>query len=105
MIEAALAPFNVGSVQRVRRTRVGIGVWKVTLALSAAIGRVCRGGTCDDGVKVFIGPEIVLHALPSNQPRASVIDAFVRADFQANGRGVETYDQLVLGARYLLDVF
>jgi hypothetical protein len=87
------------------RTRVGIGVWKVTLALSAAVGRVCRGGTCDDGVKAFIGPEIVLHALPSNQPRASVIDAFVRADFQANGRGVETYDQLVLGARYLLDVF
>jgi hypothetical protein len=87
------------------RTRVGIGVWKVTLALSAAVGRVCRGGTCDDGVKAFIGPEIVLHALPSKQPRAPVIDAFVRADFQANGRGVETYDQLVLGARYLLDVF
>lgn len=87
------------------RTRVGIGVWKVTLGLSAAVGRVCRGGTCDSGVKAFIGPEIVLHALPSQQPRASVIDAFVRADFQANGRGVETYDQLVLGARYLLDVF
>jgi hypothetical protein len=87
------------------RTRVGIGVWKVTLALSAAVGRVCRGGTCDDGVKAFLGPEIVLHALPSKQPRASVFDAFVRADFQANGRGVETYDQLVLGARYLLDVF
>jgi hypothetical protein len=87
------------------RTRAGIGVWKVTLALSAAVGRVCRGGTCDDGVKAFIGPEIVLHALPSTQPRASVIDAFVRADFQVNGRGIETYDQLVLGARYLLDVF
>lgn len=57
------------------------------------------------GVKAFIGPEIVVHALPSKDPRASVIDAFVRADFQANGRGVETYDQLVLGARYLLDVF
>ncbi len=87
------------------RGRVGIGVWKVTLALSAAVGRVCRGGTCDDGVKAFIGPEIVLHALASKQPRASVIDAFVRADFQANGRGAETYDQIVLGARYLLDVF
>jgi hypothetical protein len=87
------------------RTRVGIGVWKVTLGLSAAVGRVCRGGTCDDAVKAFLGPEIVLHALPSDQPRASVIDVFVRADFQANGRGVQTYDQLVLGARYLLDVF
>ncbi|HET7499724.1 MAG TPA: hypothetical protein VFK02_01940 [Kofleriaceae bacterium] len=87
------------------RTRVGIGVWKVTLGLSAAVGRVCRGGTCDDGVKAFIGPEIVLHALPSDQPRASVVDAFVRADFQASGRGVETYDHIVLGARYLLDIF
>jgi len=94
-----------GADRWLARTRVGIGVWKVTLALSAAVGRVCRGGTCDDGVKAFIGPEIVLHALPSNEPRASVIDAFVRADFQANGRGVETYDQLVLGVRYLLDVF
>jgi hypothetical protein len=94
-----------GADRWIGRTRVGIGVWKVTLALSAAVGRVCRGGTCDDGVKAFLGPEIVLHALPSNQPRASVIDAFVRADFQVNGRGLETYDQLVLGARYLLDVF
>jgi len=95
----------LGADRWLGRTRVGIGVWKLTLALSAAVGRVCRGGTCDDGVKAFVGPEIVLHALISDQPRASVIDAFVRADFQANGRGVETYDQLVLGARYLLDVF
>jgi hypothetical protein len=95
----------LGADRWLGRTRVGIGVWNVTLALSAAVGRVCRGSTCDSGVKVFIGPEIVVHALPSKDPRASVIDAFVRADFQANGRGVETYDQLVLGARYLLDVF
>jgi hypothetical protein len=95
----------LGADRWLGRTRVGIGVWKVTLGLSAAVGRVCRGGTCDDGVKAFLGPEIVLHALPSDQPRASVIDAFVRADFQANARGVETYDQLVFGARYLLDVF
>jgi hypothetical protein len=95
----------LGADRWLGRMRVGIGVWKVTLALSAAVGRVCRGGTCDSGAKAFIGPEIVVHALPSKDPRASVIDAFVRADFQANGRGVETYDQLVLGARYLLDVF
>lgn len=94
-----------GAERWLGRTRVGIGVWKVTLALSAAVGRVCRGATCDDGVKVFVGPEIVLHALPSKEPRASVIDVFVRADLQANGRGVETYDQFVLGGRYLLDLF
>jgi hypothetical protein len=86
------------------RTRVGVGVWKVTLALSAAVGRVCRGATCDDGVKAFLGPEVVLHALTSKNPRASVVDVFLRADFQTNGRGVETYDQLVLGGRFLLDL-
>lgn len=87
------------------RTRVGIGVWKLTLGISAAVGRVCRGGTCDDGVKLFSGPELVAHFLTSKNPRASVVDAFLRFDFQATGRGVETYDQAVLGARFLLDVF
>ena len=61
-------------------------------------------GTCDDGVKVFAGPELVAHFLTSKNPRASVVDVFVRADLQTTGRGAETYDQLVLGARYLLDV-
>jgi hypothetical protein len=93
-----------GAERWVGRTRVGIGVWKVTLALSAAVGRVCRGGACDDGVKGFIGPEVVLHFLTSKQPRASVVDAFVRADFQATGRATETYDQLVVGARFLFDL-
>ncbi|HEY5945890.1 MAG TPA: hypothetical protein VIV40_10390 [Kofleriaceae bacterium] len=93
-----------GAERWIGRTRVGIGVWKFTLGLSAAVGRVCRGGTCDDGVKGFIGPEVVLHFLTSKNPRASVVDAFLRADFQANGRGVETYDQLVVGARFLLDL-
>jgi hypothetical protein len=94
-----------GAERWLGRTRVGVGVWKLTLGLSSAVGRVCRGGTCDDGVKVFIGPEVVAHFLMSQNPRASVLDAFVRADFQANGRGIETYDQLVLGVRYLLDIF
>ncbi|HEU4728459.1 MAG TPA: hypothetical protein VFT22_11230 [Kofleriaceae bacterium] len=44
-------------------------------------------------------------AAEPDQPRASVIDAVVRADFQANARGVETHDHIVLGARYPLDVF
>jgi hypothetical protein len=93
-----------GAERWLGRTRVGVGVWKVTLAASLAVGRVCRGATCDDGVKVFAGPEVVLHLLMSKNPRASVVDAFVRFDVQTNGRGGETYDQLVLGARYLLDV-
>lgn len=93
-----------GAERWLGRTRVGIGVWKLTVGLSAAVGRVCRGGTCDDGIKAFVGPELVAHFLTSKNPRASVVDVFARADFQASGRGVETYDQLVLGARFLLDL-
>ena len=93
-----------GAERWLGRTRIGIGVWKLTLGASLAVGRVCRGGTCDDGVKVFAGPELVAHFLTSKNPRASVVDVFVRADLQTTGRGAETYDQLVLGARYLLDV-
>jgi hypothetical protein len=92
-----------GADRWLARTRAGVGVWKLTLAISAAAGRVCRGATCDDGVKLFTGPEVVVHFLTSKSPRASVIDTFVRADFQATGRGSVTYDQLVLGARFLLD--
>jgi hypothetical protein len=93
-----------GAERWIGRTRVGIGVWKFTLALSAAVGRVCRGDTCDDGVKGFIGPEVVLHFLTSKNPRASVVDVFLRFDFQATGRADTTYDHAVLGVRYLLDI-
>lgn len=94
-----------GAERWLGRTRVGLGVWKLTLGISAAVGRVCRGPTCDDGLKFFSGPEVVLHFLTSKKPRASVVDAFMRFDLQASGRGTaETYDQLVLGARFLLDV-
>jgi hypothetical protein len=86
------------------RFRAGIGIWKFTLAGSLAVGRACRGTGCDDGVKVFAGPEVVLHFLTSRNPRASVVDAFVRVDFQTNGRGTETYDQMVLGGRFLFDL-
>jgi hypothetical protein len=94
-----------GAERWLGRTRVGIGVWKFTLGLSASVGRVCRGVTCDDGVKGFIGPEVTLHFLTSKNPRASVVDAFLRLDFQATGRAeTTTYDHAVLGVRYLFDI-
>lgn len=93
-----------GAARWLGRTRVGIGVWKFTLAISASVGRVCRGAQCDDGVKLFSGPEVVLHFLTSKNPRASVADVFFRADFQATGRNTTAYDQLVLGVRYLVDL-
>lgn len=93
-----------GAERWMGRTRVGLGVWKVTVALSASFGRACRGDGCDDGVKAFVGPEVVLHIIPRKNPRANVIDVFLRSDFQANGRGDTTYDQIVLGTRILLDL-
>lgn len=93
-----------GAERWMGRTRVGLGVWKVTIALSASFGRACRGEGCDD-VKAFIGPEVVLHIIPRKNPRANVIDVFLRGDYQANGRASETtYDQLVIGTRILLDL-
>lgn len=95
-----------GAERWLARTRVGIGVWKLTLAISAAVGRVCRGDTGCDDVAVYSGPEVVAHFLMSKKPRASVVDVFLRFDLQATGRATDTtYDQAVLGARYLLDVF
>ena len=86
------------------RLRVGFGVSKVTLGLSASFGRACRGDGCNDSVRAFVGPEVVVHVQTSKQPRSNVIDAFARFDLQATGRSDgTTYDQVVLGARFLLD--
>lgn len=93
-----------GAERWMGRTRVGIGVWKVTVGLSASFGRACRGDGCDDGVKAFVGPEVTLHIIPKKNPRANVIDVFLRSDFQTNSRGTETYDQIVIGTRLLIDV-
>jgi hypothetical protein len=93
-----------GNERWMGRTRVGIGVWKFTLALSASFGRVCRGDLCNDHIKGYIGPEVVLHVIPSKNPRANVIDGFLRFDWQATGRSdTTTYDQLVVGVRYMVD--
>ena len=85
------------------RVRVGFGVWHVTLGLSGAFGRACRGDGCVADVHLFAGPEVTLHVLTSKNPRADVIDGFVRFDMQATGREGTTYDQAVIGARFLLD--
>jgi hypothetical protein len=65
---------------------------------------VCSGENCEVSVRGFIGPEIVLHLLTSKKPRASVVDVFLRFDYQVNGRGNASYDQLILGGRFLLDL-
>ena len=42
--------------------------------------------------------------LTSKEPRSNVVDGFVRFDVQATGRADgTTYDQVVLGARFLVD--
>ena len=86
------------------RARVGFGVWKLTLGASASFGRACRGDGCIDTVHAFVGPEVVLHVQTSKAPRSNVVDLFTRFDVQATGRSDGmTYDQAVLGARFLVD--
>lgn len=81
------------------RVRLGAGVWKFTLAASLGLGFT------EPKTSAYVGPEVVLHFLTSKGPRASVVDVFVRADFEMRGRG-EAYSQDVytLGVRYLFDV-
>ncbi|MGE0871482.1 MAG: hypothetical protein AB7P03_23180 [Kofleriaceae bacterium] len=81
------------------RARVGKGVWKLTLGASLALGFT------DPKVNAYLGPEIAVHFLTSKGPRASVLDVFVRADFELRNRN-EAYsaDIYALGVRYLLDV-
>lgn len=93
-----------GAQRWLGRARAGIGIWKLTFGLSASFGRACRGVGCDDGIKSFVGPEVTLHVLPTKNPRANVIDVFLRGDVQVNGRGDTTYDQIVIGTRLLVDV-
>lgn len=80
------------------RLRAGIGIWKLTLAASVS------AAFTDPKTSVFAGPEIVAHFLTSRSPRASVLDVFVRADFELRNRGTMNTDTVALGVRYLVDV-
>ena len=80
------------------RLRAGAGFWKVTLAATVT------AGFTDPDTSVFVGPEVVLHILMSKGPRASVVDVFVRGDFEVRNRDVANTDMVTLGVRYLLDV-
>lgn len=83
------------------RLRAGIGIWKFTLAAS---GSIALGSDAFAKTPVYAGLEIVTHFLVSKNPRASVFDVFVRADFELRNRDDQNGDQLVLGIRYLLDI-
>ena len=81
------------------RLRFGVGVWKLTLAGAAT------WLFTDPAGNAYLAPEIVAHFLTSKGPRASVLDVFVRADFEVRNRGeAHSSDIFVVGARYLLDV-
>lgn len=77
------------------RLRAGVGIWKLTLGGSFGVA-------FDDRVGIFTGPELVLHFLVSDKPRASVVDVFARMDFEVRSRETNT-DQIVFGVRFLLD--
>jgi hypothetical protein len=80
------------------RLRAGYGIWKLTLAASVS------AAFTDPKTSVFAGPELVAHFLTSRNPRASVLDVFLRADFELRNRGMMNTDTVALGVRYLLDV-
>ncbi len=80
------------------RLRIGVGVWKLTLAASAS------AAFTNPKTSVFVGPEVVAHFMTSKNPRASVLDVFVRADFELRNRSTMNTDTLALGVRYLVDV-
>jgi hypothetical protein len=87
--------YLIHSGQWMPRLRAGIGIWKFTLGGSFGVG-------FGDRVGVYTGVEIVTHFLLSDEPRASVVDLFVRADFEDRFRDTNT-DQIVFGTRFLLD--
>jgi hypothetical protein len=80
------------------RLRVGLGVWKLTLA-----GSVSAAFT-DPTTSVFTGVEVVAHFLPSKNPRASVLDAYLRGDFEVRNRSTQNTDTIALVVRYLVDL-
>ncbi len=82
------------------RLRFGIGVGMVTLGASVGIPLGTDGYA---KTPVYLGLEVVTHFLTSDQPRSSVVDVFMRADFEMRNRGTNT-DQIVIGARYLFDL-
>lgn len=80
------------------RLRAGVGIWKLTLAASVS------AAFTDPKTSVFAGPEVVAHFLTSRSPRASVLDVFLRADFELRNRGTMNTDTVAAGVRYLVDV-
>lgn len=80
------------------RLRAGVGIWKLTLAVSVS------AAFTDPKTSVFAGPELVAHFLTSRNPRASVLDVFLRADFELRNRGTMNTDTVAAGVRYLVDV-
>ncbi len=82
------------------RLRVGFGVSRVTLGVALGVALATDGYA---KTPVYTGLEVVTHFMMSKNPRASVLDVFLRLDFEVRNRDTNT-DQLVLGLRYLLDV-
>jgi hypothetical protein len=80
------------------RLRTGVGVWKLTMGVSVG------AAFTDPETSLFAGGEFVVHFLTSKGARASVVDVFVRGDFEVRNRDVANTDTVVLGVRYLLDL-
>lgn len=79
----------------VGRTRVGVGIWKVTAALTVGVA-------FGDSTMVLAGGELATHFLLSKGARSPVVDVFVRYELAVTPD--DELDFVTLGARFLLDV-
>jgi hypothetical protein len=80
------------------RLRAGLGISKLTLAGTTAVAFT------DPETSIYAGVELVLHVMMSSNPRSSVADVFVRADFEVRNRDLANADFYGIGVRYLVEL-
>lgn len=112
-----LADLRGGKPRRLERPRVGITLeanylfasadWLGRLGFGFGLGPLSIGPSFSvrfgDDTVARLGAELSLHLLPTPSPRSPVLDLFLRADFELHARDPSD-DQIVLGARFLLDL-
>jgi hypothetical protein len=83
------------------------GDWLARAGFAIGIGPVSIGPSFSvrfgDQTVARLGGELSIHLLPTPSPRSPVLDIFLRGDFELHKRDTND-DQIVLGARVLLDL-
>jgi len=81
--------------------------WLPRLGLGVGIGPVTIGPTFSvrfgDDTVARLGGELTVRPMLTRSPRSPVLDLYLRGDFELHARD-QNDDQIVLGARFLLDL-